>query len=211
MLTIQTTACGTAISTSPMPGHQVSGTQRNILRRATMSVELGQPSENLVWETRHAGAGDIDQARELVRRVLPDDHRVDYSRNIGLSGTVSLVVTCNDCVVGFLSALTTPKSPPSDFWDHFMPYIGFVGVLPEYQGLGIGTELLTSARILLLSNALFASVYLNCTADLDGYYESLGFERVSADEIAQRYGKPVSVSTFRCGQPRGINICVLPG
>ncbi len=175
-----------------------------------MSAESNQPSENLVWETRHASLGDIDQAREIVRRVLPD-HRVDYSENIGLPGRVSLVVTCNGRVVGFLSALTMPKSPPSDFWDHFMPYIGFVGVLPEYQRRGVGTELLASACIVLFSNALMANVCLNCTTDLDGYYESRGFERVPADEIVQRYGKPVSVSTFRRHRPQGINVCALPG
>lgn len=176
-----------------------------------MSAELNQSSEGLVWTTRYAGVGDIEQARELVHRVLPEDHRVDYARNIGMLGTVSLVVTCNGRVVGFLSALTNPKRPPSDFWDHFMPYIGFVGVLPEYQRRGVGTELLASACIVLFSNALTASVYLNCTADLDSYYESRGFERVPADEIAQRYGKTVSVSTFRHPPPQGVNACALPG
>jgi ribosomal protein S18 acetylase RimI-like enzyme len=55
-------------------------------------------------------------------------------------------------------------------------HIPLIEVLPEYQGRGVGSELM---RRMLARLAHFAMVDLTCDSDLEPYYERFGMRRVS--------------------------------
>ena len=73
----------------------------------------------------------------------------------------------NGRVVGFITAITDGVS---------CAYIPYLEMLPEWQGMGIGTELMR--RTLAKLGAIYA-VDLICDESLQGFYGKLGFkERV---------------------------------
>ena len=79
------------------------------------------------------------------------------------SDHVVLALSENRRVVGFVTAITDGVS---------CAYIPYIEVLPEWQRLGIGTELMT--RMLEKLKTLYA-VDLVCDEDVQGFYEKLGF------------------------------------
>ena len=66
-------------------------------------------------------------------------------------------------VVGFVTAITDGVSSG---------YIPYLEVLPEWQGRGIGTELMR--RMMAKLGTLYA-IDLICDEDVKGFYERLGF------------------------------------
>ena len=74
---------------------------------------------------------------------------------------LALSKTCR--VVGFITAITDGVS---------CAYISYLEVLPEWQGKGIGTELVTRMMEKLKP---FYAIDLICDEDVKGFYEMLGF------------------------------------
>ena len=82
-----------------------------------------------------------------------------------LEGSDLRIVAISDYlrVVGFVTAITDGIS---------YGYIPYLEVLPEWQGKGIGTELMR--RMMAKLETLYA-IDLICDEDVQGFYESLGF------------------------------------
>ena len=74
---------------------------------------------------------------------------------------LALSKTCR--VVGFITAITDGVS---------CAYISYLEVLPEWQGKGIGTEMVTRMMEKLKP---FYAIDLICDEDVKGFYEMLGF------------------------------------
>ena len=78
-----------------------------------------------------------------------------------------------DIVVGFITAIDDRT---------LSAYIPFLEVLPNYQGIGIGTELVT--RMLESLNG-FYMIDLVCDPGLRRYYQRLGFSETAAMSIRE--------------------------
>ena len=76
-------------------------------------------------------------------------------------------------VVGFITAISDGV---------LCAYIPLLEVLPAYQGKGIGSELVR--RLLAELNGIYA-IDLMCDADLQPFYERLGFQR--SNGMVQRH------------------------
>ena len=74
-----------------------------------------------------------------------------------------LALSTNGRVVGFINAITDGVS---------CAYIPYLEVLPEWQGKGIGTELI--GRMMTKLGAIYA-IDLICDEDVRGFYEKFGF------------------------------------
>ena len=86
-----------------------------------------------------------------------------------LQGSFRAVVAIDDaagCVVGFVTMISDGVLTAAIPW---------LEVLPEHQGLGVGTELM---RRVLEGAGGFYSVDLLCDAPLQGYYERFGMAPV---------------------------------
>ena len=79
------------------------------------------------------------------------------------SDLLILALSKNRRVVGFITAITDGVS---------CAYISYLEVLPEWQGKGIGTELVI--RMMEKLKTLYA-IDLICDEDVQGFYEKLGF------------------------------------
>ena len=75
-----------------------------------------------------------------------------------------LALSMNGRVVGFINAITDGVS---------CAYIPYLEVLPEWQGMGIGTEL--TRRMLAKLGPIYA-IDLMCDDNVQGFYEKLGFK-----------------------------------
>ncbi len=79
------------------------------------------------------------------------------------SDLLVLALSQNCRVVGFVTAITDGVS---------CAYIPYLEVLPDWQGRGIGTELVT--RMMENLKTIYA-IDLICDEDVQGFYEKLGF------------------------------------
>lgn len=79
------------------------------------------------------------------------------------SDLLVLALSKNCKVVGFITAITDGVS---------CAYISYLEVLHEWQGKGIGTELVT--RMMEKLKPIYA-IDLICDEDVQGFYEKLGF------------------------------------
>ena len=87
-----------------------------------------------------------------------------------LDGSDCIVLAIDDdrrAVVGFVTAITDGV---------LAAYIPLLEVLPDYQGRGVGTELMR--RMLAKLDGLYA-VDLLCDADLQPFYERLGMMKAT--------------------------------
>ena len=99
-----------------------------------------------------------------------------------LEGSAFVVLALEDGrVIGFVTAISDGV---------LSAYISLLEVLPEYQGRGVGRELMTRV------NALLEGLYMTdvlCDDDVLAFYEKLGFQVMSGAMI-RRYrhqsGKP---------------------
>ena len=74
-----------------------------------------------------------------------------------------LALSTNGRVIGFINAITDGVS---------CAYIPYLEVLPEWQGKGIGTELI--GRMMVKLGTIYA-IDLICDEDVRGFYEKFGF------------------------------------
>ena len=86
--------------------------------------------------------------------------------NILRSSYRSIVARDGSRVIGFITAISD---------GHLAAYLPLLEVLPEYQGSGIGTELV---RRMLDDLGHLYMVDLCCDADIAGFYERVGLQRV---------------------------------
>jgi ribosomal protein S18 acetylase RimI-like enzyme len=141
---------------------------------------------------RQGHMGDFDAVRNLRVTVLPPEHPYAYEKNL-CHPNASLCLIAHDAqnlTVGFISVLTDALNPEGDLlWKRLRPYIGFVGVLPEYQRKGICRTLVDEVcSILVRAYPTDSAVFLECEADLQVLYEKLGFVIIDHKEIESRYG-----------------------
>src|SRR5512147_2499251 len=95
---------------------------------------------------RPAEPKDVEGAAVICRRVLAEKLPYNYELNIGVEGCRNLVADDGGQVVGYLTMLVKRWDPRGHhLWQRLVPYIAFVGVLPERQRQGIGAALLRSA------------------------------------------------------------------
>ncbi len=95
---------------------------------------------------RPAEPADIEAAGRICRRVLADKKPFNYELNIGEDGCLNLVAELDGVIVGFITVLLRRWDPTGKYlWQRLAPYLAFVGVLPEYQGRGIGAGLVRAA------------------------------------------------------------------
>ena len=80
------------------------------------------------------------------------------------SGVVVLALSDKSRVVGFVTAITDGVS---------CAYIPHLEVLPEWQGRGIGTELM---RRMMLKLETIRAIDVICDEEVRGFYERLGFK-----------------------------------
>ena len=80
------------------------------------------------------------------------------------SDLIVLALSKNCSVVGFITAITDGVS---------CAHIPYLEVLPQWQGKGIGTELMR--RMMVKLTTIYA-IDLICDEDVQGFYERLGFK-----------------------------------
>ncbi len=123
--------------------------------------------------------------RATVDDLVPDDLRGFFvgwpvkpspSRHLAaLRGSYRVIVAVDaSTVVGFVNAISDGVATS------FIPWLE---VLPEYQGRGIGRELMTR---MLAELAGMYSVDLTCDPELRPYYGSLGFAELQGMGVRHR-------------------------
>ncbi len=136
---------------------------------------------------RLAEPGDIEQAGEICRRVLSEKKPFNYELNIGVDGCLNLVAEKDGAVVGFITVLLRRWDPAGrHLWQRLAPYLAFIGVLPEYQGHGIGRSLMRAALQEAASRCPGEPrMFLEHAPDNRArrLYQRLGFRTLSADEV----------------------------
>lgn len=155
---------------------------------------------------RRANMNDWGAANLIHKSAYPDDPYT-YANNIRVSGTLNFVAAAEiNKVVGYITILVNPPTPDGRLmWMRMRPYIGFVGVLEDYRGLGIAKKLVREASRLALQYTGKDYIYLeteekNETAQK--LYENLGFEVVPAETLRELFntgGHPNS-RVYRAGR-----------
>ena len=140
-------------------------------------------------EIRQATLTDIPAAQEIRERTLPAEHQYRYERNIRSPGCLNFVACTDGHTVGYISVLKRASDPAgAAMWQRLGPYVGFVGVLPEYRRQGICRQLVEASVGQLRSSGLGGDLYLECDPTLCPLYERLGFVVVDADVMEQAVG-----------------------
>ncbi len=141
---------------------------------------------------RPAEFNDMEGAAVICRRVLAEKLPYNYELNIGTQGCFNLVAEEDGRVIGYLTMLVKRWDPRGrHLWQRLVPYIAFVGVLPDWQRQGIGGALLRdaireAARLCPLEPRLFLEhAPHNIASHL---YQRVGFRALSAEEIRQLTG-----------------------
>ncbi len=88
-------------------------------------------------------AQEIEQVRDIIRRIFSELHA--YYALKGLKNHRLLVAVCDGNVVGFIQFKLVQSGNVR------IGHIYYMGVLPEYRGRGIGTELVKCAEKELVS------------------------------------------------------------
>lgn len=139
---------------------------------------------------RDANMNDWGAANLIHKSAFPDDRYI-YADNIRASGTINLVAVIENQVVGYITILVNPPTPDGKaMWMRMRPYIGYVGVLPNYRGLGIAKKLVGegSRRALQYTGENF--IYLE-TEEINEtarkLYERLGFEVVPPETLRELF------------------------
>ena len=145
---------------------------------------------------RPAQPRDVEGAAAICRRVLAEKLPYNYELNIGTEGCFNLVAEDQGVVVGYLSMLMKRWDPRGRYlWQRLVPYIAFVGVLPDRQRQGIGAALLQdaiqqAARCCPCEPRLFLEHAPHNIASR--LYVRAGFRALSPEEIRRLAGLNVS-------------------
>lgn len=127
--------------------------------------------------------GDIPAIRSVHGQAFGSQHEprlVDMLRDAGRV-VLSLVAVAADQVVGHVYFTSVIVEPPSDSrW----VALGPIGVLPDYQGQGIGSQLVREGLRGCLSMCCAGVVLLGAP----GYYSRFGFVRAGEHGLASEFG-----------------------
>lgn len=137
---------------------------------------------------RLATIDDYQDVDAVQRASLPGDHRYHYAENLKRTDTTNFVAAEGSRIVGFITILTNEPDPSGQhLWQRLRPYVGFLGVLPEFQGQKIGTQLIRTGANAVLSHSR-QQLWLECGESNKRFYESLGFVGSTPEAIQQAYG-----------------------
>lgn len=154
----------------------------------------------MTYQIREASLEDFEQVKRLRYICLNGDNRFTYENNISRLGLLNAVCTFNEStVVGFITTLMPPRNLRStDIWDRLRPYVGFVGVLPEFREKGICTSLLNTVCA-TIRQYFPEEKYLNlqCKEHLEDFYSKRGFLKVPMEEVREEIGIRARVPVFR--------------
>jgi putative acetyltransferase len=136
---------------------------------------------------RPFGSGDAEAVRQVHLKAFAgrqDEARLVDSLHAADAAPVSLVALHGSCggVVGH--ALFSPVKVDNGGTSIRVVGLAPVGVLPEYQGQGVGSRLIRAGLEACRVAAYDAVVVLG----EPGYYSRFGFERASAHGLSNEYG-----------------------
>ena len=137
---------------------------------------------------RLATIADYQGVEEVLRASLPADHPYRYAENLKSRSAVNFVAVEDERIVGFITILTNEPTPTGQYlWHRLRPYVGFVGVLPEFRRLKVGTQLMREGAKAVLSPTR-QQLWLECSDSNRSFFESLGAVRITPEAIQQAYG-----------------------
>lgn len=137
---------------------------------------------------RLATIADYQGADAVQRTSIPGNHPYRYAENLKYAATANFVAAEDERIVGFISILTNEPNPSGQhLWQRLRPYVGFVGVLPEFQGQKVGTQLIRTGANAVLSHTR-QQLWLECSESNRQFYESLGFVCYTPEAIQHAYG-----------------------
>ena len=140
-------------------------------------------------EIRRADPHDYEGARAVQQATFPREDRYDYASSCRRHDCISFVAIENDRIIGFVSILVNYYTPnPVHVWELLSPYVGFIGVLPEFQGRHVGEKLLQTAVDLVLKQLRRPRLWLECLEKNMEFYEKNGFVRASPERVRKETG-----------------------
>ncbi len=133
---------------------------------------------------RQEGRDDAPAIRHVHSQAFYGDSEarlVDMLRDAGRV-TLSLIAVVEDRVVGHVlfSPVTAEPHPGASRW----AALGPIGVLPGYQGQGVGSRLVSDGLAACRSKSCDVVVLLGAP----GYYSRLGFVRASDFGLTSEFG-----------------------
>jgi len=140
--------------------------------------------EKISFSIREALSKDRRVIGELIRMFWGEDVQVAFDKEFAVKDLPAYVATVGNNVVGFIS-----------YYDLEDMLIVALGILPKYQGLGIGKALVHAvenrARELSKRRILVSTTNDNLLAL--AFYQMLGFQiyEVVPGAIAKKHGKTV--------------------
>ena len=152
-------------------------------------------------EIRLARLDDIESVNAIQEKVLSSDHLYRYAENIRHNGTMNLVATVRGQVAGFISVLVNQPNPSGQhLWERMRPYVGFIGISPEFQRCGIGQLLIKEASQKTLSGSRSSHIYLECEKNTFEFYRRLGFIEMNQEEVEMEFSMTPKSTVFRAHQ-----------
>lgn len=164
-------------------------------------------NSNESFNIRDAAPTDWAAANFVHKSVFPDDKYI-YANNIAAPGTINLVATKDNQIVGFISVLVNQPNPNEIYlWQRMRPYIGFLGVLEEYRKFGVGSALIKEASRKALVRTNENYIYLECEPDnkkVQRLYERIGFRCLTTEEVEETFGRPPHAERYVYRAPRQV-------
>ena len=137
---------------------------------------------------RLATIDDYQGADEVQRITLPGNDSYTYANNLHCKTAANFVAVEDERIVGFITILTNEPKPDGKYlWERLRPYVGFVGVLPEFERQDIGTQLMRTGANAVLSHTR-QRLWLECDEDNRPFYEKIGCVSSTPEAIQQAYG-----------------------
>lgn len=147
---------------------------------------------------RQATVEDRPEIRTLQTTLFPGPHPYSYEMNIGYRDTRNFVALNDHKVVGYISTLVScaDQNGPH-LWQRMKPYLAFMGVLPGFQGRGIGTALLHQAMKTVFAVTAAPYFYLECDDKPAGFYLKTGWEPMTPDQVQCEFGLTPKAQVWR--------------
>jgi len=157
---------------------------------------------------RRAAITDRPEIRSLQIILFPDPHPYSYELNIGCRDTHNFVAERDQKVVGYISTLADdPELKGPHLWQRMKPYLAFMGVVPEFQGQGIGAALLRQAEEAVFALTAAPYFYLECDEKPVGFYLKAGWEPMAPEHVQREFGLTPKTQVWRQARlPRHHNL-----
>jgi ribosomal protein S18 acetylase RimI-like enzyme len=142
------------------------------VRRERIDYTIGKTSEK-----------EIESIRKLVRKFWGEDEQLTFDRQFTVAELPGYVAKLKSKTLGFISTADAGNAK----------IIVALGVLPDYQGCGIGKSLILKLQDEAVRENRKMLLVSTSNDDLPalGFYQSLGFQiyEVKPDIIAKKHGK----------------------